>query len=274
MQGPLAGLAAYCPPAVDDACGKEFFEAGTLQLKPRATTPPAFKTRRDIERYFGGKTIECLFCGQRFRRLGGHLAAKHEMSVDEYRTRFGLPWTRGLTSAALAASSGWTDKRKAKARRLARINRFFERAHLTRRRAPAPFLKTEAIQNLGKHAVGFGKAFERRVRALFDKGPPAVHCGAPTYFPLCACPYGQNLNFPTPETILSINHERGIGHAHNHQSQFAQASCRASRTRLVTNSSTRGGTASHSQPACVRRRVAQGNRLGRPTRNGATLLAT
>jgi orotate phosphoribosyltransferase-like protein len=23
---------------------------------------------------------------------------------------------------------------------------------------------------LGKHAVGFGKAFERRVRALFDKG--------------------------------------------------------------------------------------------------------
>ena len=149
---------------------KEFFEAGTLQLKPRATTPPAFKTRRDIERYFGGKTIECLFCGQRFRRLGGHLAAKHEMSVDEYRTRFGLPWTRGLTSAASAASSGWTNKRKAKARRLARINQFFERAHLTRRRAPAPFLKTEAIQNLGKHAVGFGKAFERQVRALFDKG--------------------------------------------------------------------------------------------------------
>src|SRR6516165_12393092 len=33
-----------------------------------------------------------------------------------------------------------------------------------------PFLKAEAIQNLGKHAVGFGKAFERRVRALFDKG--------------------------------------------------------------------------------------------------------
>ena len=63
-----------------------------------------------------------------------------------------------------------TDERKAKARKLARKNRFFERAHLTPRRAPAPFLKAEAIQNLGKHAVGFGKAFERRVRALFDKG--------------------------------------------------------------------------------------------------------
>ena len=92
------------------------------------------------------------------------------MSVDEYRTRFGLPWSRGLTSAASVASSGWTDERKAKARKLARKNRFFERAHATPRRAPAPFLKAEAVKNLGKHAVGFGKAFERRVRALFDKG--------------------------------------------------------------------------------------------------------
>jgi predicted transcriptional regulator len=129
-----------------------------------------FKTRRDVERYFGGKTIECLLCGQRFRRLAGHLTAKHEMSVDEYRTRFGLPWSRGLTSAASVASSGWTDERKAKARKLARKNRFFERAHATPRRGPAPFLKAEAVKNLGKHAVSFGKAFERRVRALFDKG--------------------------------------------------------------------------------------------------------
>jgi hypothetical protein len=75
-----------------------------------------------------------------------------------------------LEKRVSVASSGWTDERKAKARKLARKNRFFERAHLTRRRAPAPFLKAEAIQNLGKHAVGFGKAFERRVRALFDKG--------------------------------------------------------------------------------------------------------
>jgi predicted transcriptional regulator len=95
-------------------------------MQPRVKTPPAFKTRRDVERYFGGKTIECLLCGQRFRRLAGHLAAKHEMSVDGYRTRFGLPWSRGLTSAASVASSGWTDVRKAKARKLARKNRFFD----------------------------------------------------------------------------------------------------------------------------------------------------
>jgi hypothetical protein len=139
-------------------------------LKARAKTPPAFKTRREVELYFAGKTIECLLCRQRFRRLAGHLAAKHEMSVDEYRSRFGLPWSRGLTSASSVASSGWTDGRKAAARKLACKIRFFERAHLTPRRAPAPFLKAEAVKNLGQFAVGFGKAFERRVRALFDKG--------------------------------------------------------------------------------------------------------
>jgi hypothetical protein len=137
-------------------------------MRPRVKLPPAFNRRRDVERYLGGKTIECLLCGLRFRRLAGHLAAKHEMSVDEYRTRFGLPWSRGLTSAASVASSGWTDERKVKARK----NRFFERAHLTPRRAPAPFLKVEAVKNLGKHAVGFGKHSSEECVRCSIKGLP------------------------------------------------------------------------------------------------------
>jgi ROS/MUCR transcriptional regulator protein len=132
--------------------------------------PPPFQTRREVERYFSGKTIQCLLCGRRFRRLWGHLAAKHAMNSDDYRRRFGLPWSRGLTSAASRATSGWTRKRKENARKLAQQSRFFELAHLSPRREPAPFLKVQAIQNLGSRAVGFGKAFEEKVRILFDKG--------------------------------------------------------------------------------------------------------
>jgi hypothetical protein len=55
-------------------------------LKARAKTPPAFKTRRDIERYFGGKTIECLLCMQRFRRLGGPRALDVGRATVTYRT--------------------------------------------------------------------------------------------------------------------------------------------------------------------------------------------
>jgi predicted transcriptional regulator len=91
----------------------------------RAKMPSAFRTRRHIERYFSGDTIECLICGRHFKRLQTHLAAKHGVAADDYKRRFGLPWTRGLTSAASLANSGWTDERKAKARRLARRSRFF-----------------------------------------------------------------------------------------------------------------------------------------------------
>jgi hypothetical protein len=136
----------------------------------RTKTPLAFKTRRDIERYFSGDTIECLICGRHFKRLQTHLAAKHGVAAGEYKRRFGLPWTRGLTSAASLANSGWTDERKAKARWLARKSRFFELAHLTPRRELAPFLKDEAVKHLGTNAKAFGGKFDARVHALAEKG--------------------------------------------------------------------------------------------------------
>ena len=132
--------------------------------------PQVFKTRRDVARYFSGDTIECLICGRHFKRLQRHLAAKHGLSADDYKKQFGLPWTRGLTSATSLANSGWTDDRKAKARKFARKSRFFELAHLTPRREFAPFLKAEAVEHLGANAKAFGKKFDLRVRALAAKG--------------------------------------------------------------------------------------------------------
>ena len=58
--------------------------------------PQVFKTRRDVERYFSGDTIECLICARHFKRLHRHLAAKHSLSADHYKKQFGLAWTRGL----------------------------------------------------------------------------------------------------------------------------------------------------------------------------------
>ena len=136
----------------------------------RSKRTAVFRTRREIERYFGGDTIECLICGRHFKRLHTHLAAKHGMAVDEYKRRFGLPGTRGLTSATSLANSGWTDERKAKARKLARKTRFFRLAHLTPRRELAPFLKTEAVEHLGVNAKPFRAKFDAQVRALAKQG--------------------------------------------------------------------------------------------------------
>jgi hypothetical protein len=129
-----------------------------------------FRTRLEVDRYFSGKTIKCLLCGRRFGRLSLHLAAKHELTTDQYKAQFGLPWTRGLSSAASHANSGWSRKRKKEAARLARKTRFFKFARQRSRRQVAPFLQTETSEHLGAYASGFGKRFESRVRALFRRG--------------------------------------------------------------------------------------------------------
>jgi hypothetical protein len=64
---------------------------------------------------------------------------------------------------------GWNSGRREKARKIAQQSRFFELAHPTPHREPAPFLKTQSIENLGSHAAGFGEAFEERVLALFHE---------------------------------------------------------------------------------------------------------
>jgi hypothetical protein len=129
-----------------------------------------FRTSKEVKRYFGGKTIQCLLCEKPLMRLASHLFFMHDMSAAEYKLRFGLPWSRGLTSAASHRNSGWDAKRRARARRLAKLTRFFEFAHPSSRRESPTYIQNERTKHLGSRATGFGEKFERKVRALFDKG--------------------------------------------------------------------------------------------------------
>jgi ROS/MUCR transcriptional regulator protein len=110
-------------------------------MKKPQTAPSEYggpiQTRRHADRYYGGKTIQCLLCKKRFGRLASHLAAKHHITSDEYRITFGLPWTRGLTSAASHANSGWTKRRRAEASKAAKRRRIFDLAHRSRQRREA-----------------------------------------------------------------------------------------------------------------------------------------
>jgi hypothetical protein len=130
----------------------------------------AFATPSELERYFSGDTIECLVCGHHFLRLGSHLISKHGMTIDEYKERFGLPWSRALVTEGSRRNSGWTEKRRTKARKLARKTRFFQLAHSVGRRQSPPIVLELYRKNLGPHASGLGSRFERRVRELFDQG--------------------------------------------------------------------------------------------------------
>ena len=58
------------------------------------------KTKEEISKYFDGDKIQCLICGKWFKMLSVHLNKAHNMSVDQYKKQFGLPWTKGLCGSA------------------------------------------------------------------------------------------------------------------------------------------------------------------------------
>ena len=55
-----------------------------------------FQTKEEVYRYCSGDRIQCLLCGKWFQRLPFHLKAIHDITSDEYREMYGLPWKRGL----------------------------------------------------------------------------------------------------------------------------------------------------------------------------------
>lgn len=135
-----------------------------------AAMRPPFRTRAEVERYFGRNKIECLLCGKRFGRLSFHLAAKHGVTTDGYKEQFGLPWSRGLVSAVSHVNSGWTEKRRREQRKRARQVKLNEHWNIRSRRQPPPFVKLEVRERLRPNHAGFGADFESAVRALFERG--------------------------------------------------------------------------------------------------------
>jgi predicted transcriptional regulator len=68
-------------------------------------TNQPFQTMKEVDDYLSGDSIACLVCGQRFPFLHRSHLQSHGLSHDEYRMRFGIPFTRSLTSAPFRATN-------------------------------------------------------------------------------------------------------------------------------------------------------------------------
>lgn len=55
-----------------------------------------FETKQEIYKYFSGDKIQCLLCGKWFQRLPFHLKGIHDITSEEYKEMYGLPWKHGL----------------------------------------------------------------------------------------------------------------------------------------------------------------------------------
>ena len=55
-----------------------------------------FGTKTEIDAYLAGNKVQCLLCGKLFKALPQHLERTHDITADDYREQYGLPWKRGL----------------------------------------------------------------------------------------------------------------------------------------------------------------------------------
>lgn len=70
--------------------------AARRAVLPGYPVEPRPFTKDEIDAYLSGDRIVCLLCGQKRRSLGTHIGPIHNVTVDEYKTMFGLPWRTGL----------------------------------------------------------------------------------------------------------------------------------------------------------------------------------
>ena len=70
------------------------------------------ETKEDVLNYLNGTEIQCLICGRFFKSLATHLVRIHETTVDDYKRRYGIPWTYGLICSDSAKKCALSCKKR------------------------------------------------------------------------------------------------------------------------------------------------------------------
>jgi hypothetical protein len=110
----------------------------------------------EVNDYLSEDTITCLLCGRRLQRLHKHLYGIHDISPDEYRAQFGIPYKRSLASAPSRA-------RTRAANTPERIEVFRQLARFQKRTKPhaPPKANVPATRNQWKQNSELGRYFSR-----------------------------------------------------------------------------------------------------------------
>ena len=74
-----------------------------------------FTSREAVDEYLSGAKLECLECSKLFKGLAPHLLAAHRMSVADYKTKYGIPQTRGLSGSGAREGRSAAAKRRVQA---------------------------------------------------------------------------------------------------------------------------------------------------------------
>lgn len=140
-----------------------------------------FATREEVDAYLTGDRITCLLCGYSFKGLAPHVEGAHDMSADEYRERYGLPYQRGLvcaeTSAARSAHSKqfYMDNKEQQDMYLARA-KAVQAEHGNPQRTKPQFWKNERTQYTRADFEEFARrVLSGRAALQVEKDPDMPH---------------------------------------------------------------------------------------------------
>lgn len=66
----------------------------------------------DVRKYLSGDYVVCLLCGKKMKKLGQHISLIHNLTPDEYREKYNIPWTYSLAGKATQDSYGASMKKR------------------------------------------------------------------------------------------------------------------------------------------------------------------
>lgn len=73
-----------------------------------------FRTLQEVRQYLDEDKLICLLCGRHYVGLAVHIVRTHKMPLDDYKERFGIPWTYGVAGKNFRAQGSRRMKRNRK----------------------------------------------------------------------------------------------------------------------------------------------------------------
>jgi len=126
-----------------------------------------FKDFDEYKQYFVGDRIICLLCGKNYRAIGNHVQWIHETTIEEYKKKYGIFWTKSLTcddtheimsnNAKERIANGELIPTDIEGRRKQGM---FARSYIKRRRRDLPLHAVSSALNVAKYNIPRGRTGE------------------------------------------------------------------------------------------------------------------
>ena len=137
-----------------DASNKRQYYARRKVLPGYPVEEP-FTNVDSVKEYLSGDRIICLLCGKPYRRIGTHIQIVHDITVDEYKQKYNIPWTYGLICDDSSQLYRDAAIERIKNGEFVLPLKYGEvhKKMVTKKRRSCPFQKDIAISNLGEHTL-------------------------------------------------------------------------------------------------------------------------